>query len=204
MSNDRGMKLSFLLIKFFCLLFLTSYSTVYGENRQAILVGQPNVQMNRADFYQEQIRKLTIQIITQRGGYDFFLANVEMEEMSMQLNQLKIDTGPVEGSDKYFINIDQISGRTGRPIRQSWSINVPERFFLLQVRINLLEALYGKMVARAERERLAQLDGAIENYLVETGQIEEPAEVEVASTSEGEKKSLLMRLQTIFQSLLGE
>lgn len=129
-----------------------------------ILIEYPKVELVEKQFYVDQINKLTIQMIAKRKGYQLFFTNNPLTTKNELLNRLVVIVTKA-GEDSYHIDIKQNSGKTGKPLRMAWAMNVPKRFLLLQARLSLLESLYGKMVAKEERVLLKKNDVAFKEFL---------------------------------------
>lgn len=160
--------------------FLISPLHAQVDSNPMILLEYPQVEITNKSFYVDQINKLTIQTIAKHRGYEPVFAN-ETIMKSKLLNRLIIKINKSKESGFFNVEISQNSGKSGNPIRNSWAVNVPERFVLLQTRLSIIESLYGKTLAKEERDYLKKNDISFKEYLDTK---EKTAEVEEDSSSD--------------------
>lgn len=130
----------------FVILLCFSQLSFAQETLIPLLIQEALVEGNKKFFFQEQLRKITIDTIRRYKKYEIFLSTQTLDQ-ERPLNYLDVSISD-KGDFSYLIEVKQISGKTSRILKESWASYVPERFVLLQSRINLVEVLYGKGMAR--------------------------------------------------------
>lgn len=135
------------MIKFiFFILLCFSQLSFAQETLIPLLIQDSYVEGSKRSFYQEQLRKITLDTIRRFKKYEIFLST-RPEGEDRPVNYLDVSISD-KGEFGYLIEVKQISGKSSRILKESWASFVPERFVLLQSRINLVEVLYGKGMAR--------------------------------------------------------
>lgn len=132
--------------------FVICISFCLKANDQLVLIEKAKINHTRSSFYNDQITKLILQIITQKTKYQSvfsnqFITKPKMNSLQIEVNQNK----DLTTSDlKVFYTVLNDKGLS----RETWSVNVPDRFLLLQLRLSITEALVGKKEALREQKNI--------------------------------------------------
>ena len=135
------------MIKFiFFILLCFSQLSLAQDKLVPLLIQEARVEGEKKSFYQTQLRKISLDTIRRFKKYEIFLST-RPQDPDKPINYLDVQIS-YKGEFGYLIEVKQISGKSSRVLKESWAGFVPERFVLLQSRINLVEVLYGKGMAR--------------------------------------------------------